>query len=408
MLGAPFAWPLGPFFSAFGICSLGGGIPTPMTSGSSKWRGRHVPGCVLWEEAEAVGEANASQEFIDQTVISSDGARMVYAGKAGEGNDTNLFLRLWDGSTWGESKPMRALNSKFHENSPTLSGDGNLLLFSSNRPGGQGGEDIWVSKWDGVEYAWPLPLSATVNTPFDEIDPAITPDSTKLFFSSNRPHPATDISEKEAMEATVAAQLENVDDRKVDFDLFSADVASSELLGLFSERQQSILYSLREGALGDTQVMTKLGGTEQSEKAVDKALAYLVSIQEEDGRWDIQKTGGGGGHDMAATAFSLLAFYGRGERHDLPCKYKDNVRRGLDWLIEQQLPNGDLAREEGQHVRPWNCVPCHGRGLWRDQGQEPGARRLSVRSTSSSSPSTRRVAGDTSPRSEETCRSAVG
>ena len=72
------------------------------------------PGYILWEEAEAVGEANASQDFIDQTVISSDGARMVYAGKAGEGNDTNLFLRLWDGSTWGESKPMRALNSKIN------------------------------------------------------------------------------------------------------------------------------------------------------------------------------------------------------------------------------------------------------------------------------------------------------
>ena len=141
---------------------------------------------------------------------------------------------------------MRALNSKFHENSPTLSGDGNLLLFSSNRPGGQGGEDIWVSKWDGVEYAWPLPLSSSVNTPFDEIDPAITPDSTKLFFSSNRPHPATDISEKEAMEATVAAQPET-DDRKVDFDLFSAGLRAAA--GWF-ERQQSILYSLREGALG--------------------------------------------------------------------------------------------------------------------------------------------------------------
>ena len=305
------------------------------------------PGYVLWEEAESLGESNVSEGFINQTVISSDGARMVYVGRNQDGNDDDLFLRLWDGTKWRQPKPMRALNSKFDETSPTLSGDGNLLLFCSNRPGGQGGQDIWVSKWDGVEYAWPLPLSSSVNTPFDEIDPAITPDSTKLFFSSNRPHPATDISEKKAMEASVAAQLENVDDRKVDFDLFSADVASNELLGLFSERQQSILYSLREGALGDVRVMTKLGGTEQSEKAVDKALAYLVSIQEEDGRWDIQKTGGGGGHDMAATGFSLLALYGRGERHDLPCKYKDNVGRGLRWLIEQQLPNGDLRGKKG-------------------------------------------------------------
>jgi len=300
------------------------------------------PGYVLWDEAEAVTEVNATDNYVNQMVISSDGARMIYAGNNREGNNSNLFLRLWDGNNWGEPRPMRALNSKFNETSPALSGDGNLLVFTSNRPGGQGGEDIWISKWDGVEYAWPLPLSTQVNTPFDEIDPAITPDAMTLYFASNRPHQATDISEKEALEAAAAEQLENVDDRKVDFDLFSADVASNKLLGLYSERQQSILYSLREGALGDTRVMAKLGGTSESEAAVDKALAYLASLQEEDGRWDIAKTGGQASHDMAATAFSLLAFYGRGERHDLPCKYRDNVSRGINWLREQQAPNGDL------------------------------------------------------------------
>ena len=70
-------------------------------------------------------------------------------------------------------------------------------------------------------------------------------------------------------------------------------------------------------SLDDTEVMAKLGGSQESEAAVDKALAYLVSLQEEDGRWDIAKTGGQASHDVAATAFSLLAFYGRGERHDV-------------------------------------------------------------------------------------------
>ncbi|MGE4550256.1 MAG: hypothetical protein AAEJ57_02620 [Opitutales bacterium] len=266
-------------------------------------------GYVLWDEAQAVGGEIAEDNFVNQTVISSDGARMVYASGV-DHNNTNLFLRLWDGNNWGEPRPMRALNSKFHENSPALSGDGNLLVFASDRPGGQGGSDIWISKWDGVEYAWPLPLSKMVNTPFDEIDPAITPDGMTLYFASNQPHQAADISEEEAKQAAAANQLANVDDRKVDFDIFSADV--EQILGLFSERQLSILYSLREGALADTEVMTKLGGTEASEAAVDKALAYLVSLQEEDGRWDIAKTGGQASHDVAATAFSLLAFYGRG------------------------------------------------------------------------------------------------
>ena len=140
------------------------------------------PGYVLWEKAESVSKVNASGDYIDQTVISSDGSRMVYASNV-DGNNSNLFLRLWDGNNWGGSRPMRALNSKFHETSPALSGDGNLLAFTSDRPGGQGGKDIWISKWDGVEYAWPLPLTTRVNTPFDEIDPAITPDGFTVFFA---------------------------------------------------------------------------------------------------------------------------------------------------------------------------------------------------------------------------------
>ncbi|MFP6900236.1 MAG: hypothetical protein VCA36_04800 [Opitutales bacterium] len=309
------------------------------------------PGFILWDKAEALNEVNATDSYIDQTVISSDGTRMVYASSI-DGNNTNLFLRLWDGNNWGERRPMRALNSKFHETSPALSGDGNLLVFTSDRPGGQGGDDIWISKWDGVEYAWPLPLTTRVNTPFDEIDPAFSPfdKSLTLYFASNRPHQAADISEKEAEEAATAEQLANVDDRKMDFDLYSADQASDTLSDLIVERQLSILYSLREGALADTEVMGKLGGTDSTEAAVDKALAYLASLQEEDGRWDIKKTGGQGGHDMAATAFSLLAFYGRGERHDLPCKYQDTVKRGLEWLLLQQEDrgvSGDLRGKGG-------------------------------------------------------------
>lgn len=299
------------------------------------------PGYVLWEKAESVSEVNASGDYIDQTVISSDGSRMVYASDV-DGNNSNLFLRLWDGNNWGESRPMRALNSKFHETSPALSGDGNLLAFTSDRPGGQGGKDIWISKWDGVEYAWPLPLTTRVNTPFDEIDPAITPDGFTVFFASNRPHQATDITEKDAVKAAEAEQLADVADRKVDFDLYSADVASDKLSGLIVERQLSMLYSLREGALKDAEVMAKLGGSNVTETAVDKSLAYIASQQEEDGRWDIGKTGGQNGHDVAATAFSLLAFYGRGERHDQQCKYQDNVRRGLDWLKAQEVGIGDM------------------------------------------------------------------
>ena len=314
------------------------------------------PGYVIWDPAQAVTELIGAKDMIGQPAISSDGARMVYAVKNGEDN-SNIFLRIWDGVNWQEPRPMRALNSQFNETTPTLSGNGELLFFTSDRPGGQGGKDIWVSKWDGVEYAWPLPLTARINTPFDETDPDLSPDNMTLFFVSNRPHQGVGISEKEAAEAAAAEQLADVSQQKVDYEIYSADIATETAFDLIIERQLSMLYSLREGALADKDVMSKLGGSESSESAVEKALTYLANLQEEDGRWDIGKSGGQAGHDIAATAFSLLAFYGRGERHDKECKYQKNVRLGLEWMLNQQIESsGDLRGNSPQN----NAMYDHG------------------------------------------------
>ena len=314
------------------------------------------PGYVVWDPAQAVTELIGAKDMIGQPAISSDGVRMVYAVKNGEDN-SNIFLRIWDGVNWQEPRPMRALNSQFNETTPTLSGNGELLFFTSDRPGGQGGKDIWVSKWDGVEYAWPLPLTARINTPFDETDPDLSPDNMTLFFVSNRPHQGVGISEKEAAEAAAAEQLADVSQQKVDYEIYSADIATETAFDLIIERQLSMLYSLREGALADKDVMSKLGGSESSESAVEKALTYLANLQEEDGRWDIGKSGGQAGHDIAATAFSLLAFYGRGERHDKECKYQKNVRLGLEWMLNQQIESsGDLRGNSPQN----NAMYDHG------------------------------------------------
>ena len=307
------------------------------TDGAFSQAARDVElGYVLWEEAEQAGDGFAPEDDIGTPVISSNGARMIYSSGEKDGN-ANLFLREWDGSTWQDPRPMSALNSAFHELAPSLSGDGELLYFTTDRPGGQGGFDIWVAKWDGAEYAWPLPLTPRVNTPFDEIDPDIAPDSLTLYFASNRPRRATGTSEK------VAAMLENVEDRKGTFDLYSSDAAGDPGFDLIVERQLSMLYSLRESALSNPDFMIKLGGSPQTEAAVDKGLAYLAKTQEPDGRWDIGKSGGQGGHDQAATAFALLAFYGRGEVHDEECTYQDTVKRGIEWLVGQQdTGTGDL------------------------------------------------------------------
>ena len=62
-----------------------------------------------------------------------------------------------------------------------------------------------------------------------------------LFFVSNRPHQGVGISEKEAAEAAAAEQLADVSDQKVDFEIYSADIATETAFELITERQLSML-----------------------------------------------------------------------------------------------------------------------------------------------------------------------
>lgn len=84
-----------------------------------------------------------------------------------------------------------------------------------------------------------------------------------------------------------------------------------------------------------------------TEEAIERGLAYLASIQNEDGSWSLQ------GHgsevllrsDTAATGLCLLAFQGAGYTHRQH-QYADTVSRGLKFLIDNQRTNGDLYRSE--------------------------------------------------------------
>jgi len=81
------------------------------------------------------------------------------------------------------------VNSAFNEQGPAVSKDGLSLYFGSDRPGGFGGLDIWVSQRSDRDAAWgpPVNLGATVNTADTDNIPSLSRDEHWLFFNSNRP-----------------------------------------------------------------------------------------------------------------------------------------------------------------------------------------------------------------------------
>jgi Tol biopolymer transport system component len=81
------------------------------------------------------------------------------------------------------------INSAANDLGPAISGDGRSLYFGSNRPGGYGQADLWVSQRASVDDPWgsPLNLGATINTASSEQVPALSRDGHWLFFAGNRP-----------------------------------------------------------------------------------------------------------------------------------------------------------------------------------------------------------------------------
>ena len=102
---------------------------------------------------------------------------------------------------WGPPQNLGSrVNSSSTENAPTLSPDEHLLFFASNRPGGYGGNDIWVSRRhnrrDDFDWGPPENLGPAINTASDEEGPTYFDDeesgSSVLYLTSNRPWGADD------------------------------------------------------------------------------------------------------------------------------------------------------------------------------------------------------------------------
>jgi hypothetical protein len=103
------------------------------------------------------------------------------------GYDAQLSGALW--SEWSEPENITGINSAVVELQPTLSPDGLALYFSSGRPGGSGGNDIWVSRRATPDSPWGAPsnLGAAINTAANDNGPSFSNDGHLLFFFSDRP-----------------------------------------------------------------------------------------------------------------------------------------------------------------------------------------------------------------------------
>jgi outer membrane protein OmpA-like peptidoglycan-associated protein/tetratricopeptide (TPR) repeat protein len=137
-----------------------------------------------WSQAKNIGEPVNTLDHDAISGLSIDGSKLIiYLGNK---NNGDLFESELSGEKWGKPKDFgKNVNTENHESSASYSLDGKSVYFVSDKPGGFGDRDIYVSfrddkgRWSKAEN-----LGSTVNSEFGEEGVFMHPDGKTLYFSS--------------------------------------------------------------------------------------------------------------------------------------------------------------------------------------------------------------------------------
>jgi Tol biopolymer transport system component len=158
----------------------------------ASWR-EHVHDDFGWQTPVNLGPNinSASNDQQPAYFENDDGGApqlFVSSDRPGGLGGTDLYQsELQPDGSWGPLTDITELNSTANEGRPSLSHDGLDIYFFSNRPGGQGGNDIWVATRGSVDAPWstPVNLGPAVNTSANDQAPDISSDGETLFFCSD-------------------------------------------------------------------------------------------------------------------------------------------------------------------------------------------------------------------------------
>ncbi len=137
-----------------------------------------------WTKPKEITSKLGSNGYYSSANLSADGSFLIlYMNDFGNGD---LFYSEFNGSKWSQAKPFpKIINSKYNETHACITKDKKTLFFTSNRPNGIGGLDIYKSEKNAKgEWGEPKNLGNTINTAYDEETPWCSFDGKTLYFSS--------------------------------------------------------------------------------------------------------------------------------------------------------------------------------------------------------------------------------
>ncbi|MEL6134506.1 MAG: hypothetical protein AAFR59_14180, partial [Bacteroidota bacterium] len=142
-----------------------------------------------WRPIKNLGYPVNTRENQGAATITQDGQTIIFVScnlPGGFGN-CDLYIAYRQGNKWSEPQNMGPnINSRNWESDPQLSDDGKTLFFTSSRPDGLGGRDIWYSVKENGQWGPAQNMGEPINTKGQEISPFLHPDGESFYFASNQ------------------------------------------------------------------------------------------------------------------------------------------------------------------------------------------------------------------------------
>ena len=142
-----------------------------------------------WSEPETYGApVNSEDNFENYPSITADSTLYFMSFRDdGMGEDDIYRLRLVNGEYAELENIGEPVNTENPEVDPFIAADGSYLIYCSNKPGGFGGYDLYIS-FRAPDGSWmePINMGEGINTAGAEFRPSVTPDGKYFFFTSDR------------------------------------------------------------------------------------------------------------------------------------------------------------------------------------------------------------------------------
>ncbi|MGZ3921696.1 MAG: hypothetical protein ACXVC7_15455, partial [Bacteroidia bacterium] len=136
-----------------------------------------------WSEPVSIGNINTKGN--DASIALSPDGQLLFTFLSTDKIEGDIMVSKLTGNEFSTPQPLnKNVNTDSWEGSCSISADGRYLYFASERPGGLGGRDIWLSELVDGDWGPAKNLGPSVNTPYDDDAPFIHPDGITLFFSS--------------------------------------------------------------------------------------------------------------------------------------------------------------------------------------------------------------------------------